>query len=89
MSIQKKIKKELIGAYAQNSKDTGSPEVQVAVLTTRIQNLTEHFKLHKKDFHSRRGLLQLIGKRKRLISYLKSTDIKRYEKLITSLNIRK
>jgi small subunit ribosomal protein S15 len=89
MSIQKKIKKELINTYAQNAKDTGSPEVQVAVLTTRIRNLSEHFQLHKKDFHSRRGLLQLIGKRKRLISYLKSADMNRYEKLITSLNIRK
>jgi small subunit ribosomal protein S15 len=89
MSITKAIKKEVINTFAQNAKDTGSPEVQVAVLTTRIRNLTQHFQLHKKDFNSRRGLLQLIGRRKRLISYLKSADIHRYEKLITSLNIRK
>ena len=89
MSIQKKIKKELINTYAQNAKDTGSPEVQVAVLTTRIRNLSEHFQLHKKDFHSRRGLLIMVGKRNRLMTYLKNKDVTKYNEVADKLKLRK
>ena len=71
MTITAEKKREVIKKHAANDNDTGSPEVQVAIMTTRIRNLTEHLKLHKKDFHSRRGLLMIIGKRKRLLDYLK------------------
>jgi len=75
--------------YRTHEKDTGSPEVQVALLSERINQLTEHFKTHKKDHHSRRGLLKLVGQRRRLLDYLKGKDIGRYKKLIEGLGIRK
>ena len=89
MSISGERKVELLGEFAQRSDDTGSPEVQVAVLTERISNLTEHFKTHKKDVHSRRGLLMMVSKRRRLLDYLRSKDQDRYQKLIERLNLRK
>ena len=89
MSITGERKVELVGEFAQASGDTGSPEVQVAVLTERISNLTEHFKLHKKDIHSRRGLLMMVSKRRRLLDYLKSKDQDRYQKLIGRLTLRR
>ena len=89
MSITGERKIDLIGEFAQSSDDTGSPEVQVAVLTERISNLTEHFKLHKKDVHSRRGLLMMVSRRRRLLDYLKSKDTGRYRDLITRLGLRK
>tara|TARA_B100000315_G_C14238996_1_gene434458 strand:- start:171 stop:440 length:270 start_codon:yes stop_codon:yes gene_type:complete len=89
MSITGERKIKLIEEFAQKSNDTGSPEVQVAVLTERIGNLTEHFKAHKKDVHSRRGLLMMVSKRRRLLDYLKSKDEDRYQKLIERLNLRR
>lgn len=89
MSITGERKIELIEEFAQKSNDTGSPEVQVAVLTERISNLTEHFKAHKKDVHSRRGLLMMVSKRRRLLDYLKSKDEDRYQKLIERLSLRR
>ena len=89
MSISGERKVELLEEFAQRSDDTGSPEVQVAVLTERISNLTEHFKAHKKDVHSRRGLLMMVSKRRRLLDYLKSKDQDRYQKLIERLNLRR
>ena len=89
MSITGERKIKLIEEFAQKSSDTGSPEVQVAVLTERISNLTEHFKTHKKDVHSRRGLLMMVSKRRRLLDYLKSKDEDRYQKLIEQLNLRR
>ena len=89
MSISAERKKELVEKYAQNSGDTGSPEVQVAILTERITNLTEHFKDHKKDNHSRRGLLKMVNQRRSLLAYLKKTDEARYQGLIQSLGLRK
>jgi small subunit ribosomal protein S15 len=89
MSITADRKQELIKEYAANGTDTGSPEVQVAILSERIRNLTEHFKGHKKDFHSRRGLLVMVGQRRRLLDYLKAKDSSRYERLIGRLGLRK
>jgi small subunit ribosomal protein S15 len=89
VSILKEEKKVVIKTYALTDNDTGSTEVQVAVLTTRIQNLTEHFKTHKHDYHSRRGLLKLVGKRRSLLNYLKKKDINRYRSLIERLGLRK
>jgi small subunit ribosomal protein S15 len=89
MSLLNKSKKEIIQEFAQDTKDTGSAEVQCAVLTKQIDNLTEHLKTHKKDFSSRRGLLILVGKRRRLLDYLKSESSDRYENLIKKLEIRK
>ena len=89
MSILPNVKKEVIEKFATKNGDTGSPEVQCAILTTRIRNLTEHFKSHAKDFNSRRGLLMLIGQRKRLLSYVKRKDVNRYNTLISSLGLRK
>jgi small subunit ribosomal protein S15 len=89
MSINKAVKKEVIKTHAKAEKDTGSPEVQVAIFTSRIKSLTEHFKTHKKDFNSRRGLLQLIGKRKRLLTYLRKKNESRYIDLIKKLGLRK
>jgi len=89
MSITAEKKQELIKEFATCDGDTGSPEVQVAILTTRIVNLTEHFKDHKKDNHSRRGLLMLVNKRRSLLSYLKSKDEGRYQSLIKRLGLRK
>ena len=89
MSITKEKKEELIKQYAKSANDTGSPEVQVAVLTERINNLTEHMKEHKQDFHSRIGLLKMVSRRRKLLDYLKSEDLQRYLDLIKSLGIRK
>ena len=82
-------KKEMIKEYQTSEKDTGSPEVQVALLTQRIKYLTEHFKTHKKDHHSRRGMLKLVGKRRRLLDYLKKNDVDRYHTLIKRLGLRR
>lgn len=89
MSISASRKAELIGEYARSEGDVGSPEVQVAVLTTRISNLTEHFKVHKKDNHSRRGLRRLIAQRRKLLDYVKSKDEQRYRDLIERLGLRR
>lgn len=88
MSITLQRKKELIEEYKTHPTDTGSPEVQVAILTDRINTLTEHFKFHKKDHHGRRGLLMLVNKRKRLLTYLSNRDIERYRALIARLGLR-
>ncbi|CAK7060829.1 MAG: 30S ribosomal protein S15 [Desulfovibrio sp.] len=82
-------KKAVIAAHAKHEGDTGSPEVQVALLTARITYLTGHFKSHKKDFHSRQGLLKLVGKRRNLLNYLRKTDVQRYRALIEKLGLRK
>jgi small subunit ribosomal protein S15 len=82
-------KEEIIQEYATHEGDTGSPEVQVAVLTTRIRHLTEHMREHKHDFHSRRGLLKLVGRRRRLLKYLQKKDIERYRTLIGRLGLRR
>jgi small subunit ribosomal protein S15 len=87
-SITLQKKKELIEQYKTHPTDTGSPEVQIAILTERINNLTEHFKSHKKDHHSRRGLLMLVSKRKHLLTYLSKTSIERYRALIARLGLR-
>ena len=89
MVLQKEQKTELIGSYQVHGTDTGSPEVQVALLSERISYLTEHFKTHKKDHHSRRGLLKLVGQRRRLLDYLKNKDSERYGDLIRRLGLRK
>ena len=89
MALNKDRKTELIGSYRTHDSDTGSPEVQVAILSERISYLTEHFKAHAKDHHSRRGLLMLVGRRRRLLDYLKMKDAQRYADLIKRLNIRK
>ncbi len=89
MSITAERKAELIAGYATKTGDTGSPEVQVAILTERIVNLTEHFKLHKKDNHSRRGLLKMVSQRRRLLDYVKSRNTARYEALIKRLGLRR
>ncbi len=89
MSITPEKKKDLIGDFKTHESDTGSPEVQIALLTERITNLTEHFKIHKKDHHSRRGLLKLVGQRRRLLNYLKRKEVNRYRELISRLGIRK
>lgn|SRR6187455_3291491 len=89
VALSKDRKTELIGNYSTHQGDTGSPEVQVAILSERINYLTEHFKTHAKDHHSRRGLLMLVGKRRRLLDYLKGKDAQRYSDLIKRLNIRK
>lgn len=89
MALLKEAKTELVKQYQQHDKDSGSPEVQIAVLTNRITYLTEHFKTHKKDHHSRRGLLQLVGRRRRLLDYLRGVDDARYRAVIDRLGIRK
>ena len=89
MSINAEIKQELIKKFAQTENDTGSPEVQVAILTTRIKNLSEHFKTHKKDNHSRRGLLKLVSQRRKILDYVKSKNQDRYKTLIKELGIRR
>lgn len=89
MTITAEKKQEVIESNAQHGGDTGSPEVQVAILTTRIVNLTEHFKTHAKDNHSRRGLLQMVNKRRKLLAYLKAKDVARYNALIAKLGLRK
>ena len=89
MALTKDRKTELIDSYRTHEADTGSPEVQVAILSERISYLTEHFKTHAKDHHSRRGLLMLVGRRRRLLDYVKTKDVQRYAQLIKRLNIRK
>lgn len=89
MSISAERKQELIKEYATKNGDTGSPEVQVAVLSERIKNLTEHLKGHNKDNHSRRGLLVMVGQRRRMLDYLKKTDSGRYDNLINRLGLRR
>jgi small subunit ribosomal protein S15 len=89
MSITPERKQELVKEYAQSDGDTGSPEVQVAILTERITHLTEHLKTHKKDFHSRRGLLMMVGQRRRLLDYVKRKNTSRYEDLIKRLGLRR
>jgi len=89
MSITSDRKAEIIGEYSTKSGDTGSPEVQVAILTERITNLTSHFESHKKDVHSRRGLLMLVNKRRRMLDYLRNKHSQRYEELIKRLGLRK
>jgi len=87
--LVKEKKKNIIDTFKVHSRDTGSAEVQIALLTERINSLGEHFKNHKKDFHSRRGLLMLVGRRRRLLNYLKQKDVKKYEELLDKLNLRK
>ena len=89
MSITAESKKNIIGECATKENDTGSPEVQVAILSKRITNLTEHLKVHKKDFHSRRGLLVMVGQRRRLLDYLNNKDSERYQTLIKRLDLRR
>lgn len=82
-------KAEIVSTYARKEKDTGSPEVQIAILTERISELTEHLKVHKKDEHSRVGLFKMVGKRRNLLKYLQNKDVERYRTIIEKLNIRK
>lgn len=89
MSIVKEKKKEIIDNFKKHDSDTGSPEIQIAILSERISNLTGHFKKHKKDHHSRRGLLLIINKRRKLLSYLKSSDSEKYQEVIKKLGLRK
>ena len=89
MSTTKQQKSDLINQYRVHDSDTGSPEVQIALLSNRISYLTEHFKTHAKDHHSRRGLLKLVGRRRRLLDYLKQVDVERYRSIIDKLGIRK
>ncbi len=87
--LTKETKNEILRKFRRNEKDTGSPEVQIALLTERINGLIEHFKIHKKDHHSRRGLLKLVSQRKRLLNYLQRKDYERYKRLLEELNLRK
>ncbi len=89
MSVLKERKTEIIGKFRANEKDTGSAEVQIALLSERITNLTEHFKTHKKDHHSRRGLLQMVNRRRRLLDYIKKKELERYKSIISALGIRR
>ena len=89
MTLTKDTKTDLIGEYRLHTADTGSPEVQIAILSNRIGYLTEHFKTHSKDHHSRRGLLKMVGRRRRLLDYLKKKDMQRYRGVIQRLGIRK
>ena len=87
--ITSEKKQEIINTYKRDEKDTGSPEVQIALLTERINELTEHLKVHKKDNHSRRGLLKMVGKRRNLLNYLAKKDVQRYRDIIAKLGLRK
>lgn len=89
MSLEKDRKQEIIKKYRVHETDSGSPEVQIALLTERINQLTEHFQVHKKDYHSRRGLLKLVGQRRRLLDYLKTSKAEKYRKLVKDLGLRK
>jgi small subunit ribosomal protein S15 len=89
MGLEKQTKAEIIEKFKKSEADTGSTEVQIALLTQRINELTEHFKVHKKDHHSRRGLLKMVGQRRGLLNYLKSKDIAKYRELLEQLNLRK
>ena len=87
--ISKELKSQIIDKYKRDEKDTGSPEVQIAILTERINELTEHLKVHQKDNHSRRGLLKMVGKRRNLLNYLAKKDINRYREIVANLGLRK
>jgi len=87
--MQKELKQEIIKKYALHENDTGSPEVQIALLTERINHLNEHLKIHRKDHHSRRGLLKMVGQRRGLLNYLQRVDIERYRAIVEKLNLRK
>lgn len=87
--ISKELKSQIIDKYKRDEKDTGSPEVQIAILSERINELTEHLKVHKKDNHSRRGLLKMVGKRRNLLNYLAKKDINRYREIVAQLGLRK
>lgn len=89
MTITSETKSELIRKFQTHEQDTGSPEVQIAILSERINYLTEHFKVHKKDHHSRRGLLKMVSRRRRLLDYVRDSDVERYRKIIHELGIRK
>lgn len=89
MTLVKEKKTKVIDEFKTHARDTGSAEVQIAIVTERIGILSEHFKSHKKDFHSRRGLLSLVGKRRRLLNYLKKKDVKKYEEVLAKLHLRK
>ena len=89
MTLTKDRKSQIVNDFQHHTSDTGSPEVQIALLSERIRELTEHFKIHKKDHHSRRGLLKLVGQRRRLLDYLKRRDFVRYKEVIERLGIRK
>ena len=89
MAVAQEKKKAAVADFATHKGDTGSPEVQVAILSERIRELTEHLKLHQGDFHSRRGLLMMVGKRRRLLEYMKRTESKRYEELVKRLGLRR
>ncbi len=89
MPLHREVKKNIIERFGRHETDTGSPEVQISLITERINQLAVHFKTHKKDFHSRRGLLQLVGQRRRLLDYLREHDVQRYRELIRELGLRK
>jgi small subunit ribosomal protein S15 len=89
MPLTKETTQKIIEKFGKNPQDTGETEVQIALLTTRIQDLTEHLKIHKKDHHSRRGLLKMVGQRRRLLDYLTRKDVERYRNIIKELNIRR
>jgi small subunit ribosomal protein S15 len=89
MALEKQAKQEVIRQYGASERDSGSPEVQIALLSARIASLSEHFKEHKKDHHSRRGLLFMVNRRRKLLSYLQKEDVKRYQEIIRKLGIRK
>jgi small subunit ribosomal protein S15 len=89
LSLIKELKDQIIGDYKTHEADTGSPEVQIALLTTRINQLTDHLKEHKKDHHSRRGLLMMVGQRRRLLNYLAKTEISRYRGIVAKLGLRR
>ena len=88
MTLTKEAKQEIVGKHGQSQEDTGSAEVQIALLTARINELTEHLRAHSKDHHSRRGLLKMVGKRRRLLRYLESSDLERYRSLVGELGLR-
>ncbi len=89
MPLDPEIKKEIISKFQRHSNDTGSPEVQIALLTARIKQLEEHLKVHRKDYHSRRGLMKIIGQRRSLLNYLKRTDFNRYKNILKELGLKK
>ncbi|UCF04818.1 MAG: 30S ribosomal protein S15 [bacterium] len=89
MALPREVKKDVIGRFRLHDRDSGSPEVQIALLTERINSLTEHFKVHKKDYASRRGLLKLVGRRRKLLDYLKNNKIEKYREIIKELSLRK
>lgn len=88
MALEKEKKQEIIKRFQRHETDTGSPEVQIAILTERINSLTEHLKIHRKDHHSRRGLLKMVGQRRRLLNYLREKDIERYRQVVETLGLR-